>query len=139
MGLAHEIRNPLGIIKTATQLLHRRADLPESDKRHLEYVVSEVSRINDLITDFLDFAKPSAPMRSTQSARPLVDELAGFCAPAGQPPHRRAHRRSGPGATVYADARQLKQAGLNLIVNAIDAMPDGGHLTLGISRDGPTP
>lgn len=138
MGLAHEIRNPLGIIKTATQLLHRRADLPESDKRHLEYVVSEVSRINDLITDFLDFAKPSAPMRSTQSARPLVDELAGFCAPELASHHIDVRiDDQAPGATVYADARQLKQAGLNLIVNAIDAMPGGGHLTLGISRDGP--
>lgn len=138
MGLAHEIRNPLGIIKTATQLLHRRADLPESDKRHLEYVVSEVSRINDLITDFLDFAKPSAPMRSTQAARPLVDELAGFCTPE-LTSHNIEVRivDQAPNATVHADARQIKQAGLNLIVNAIDAMPDGGRLTLRISSDGP--
>ena len=136
MGLAHEIRNPLGIIKTATQLLHRRADLPETDKRHLQYVVSEVSRINDLITDFLDFAKPSAPLRTTQAARPLVDELAGFCAPelASHNIELRIDDQA-PGATLYADARQLKQAGLNLIVNAIDAMPDGGQLTLGIHRD----
>ncbi|WGK89530.1 sensor histidine kinase [Pseudomonas migulae] len=136
MGLAHEIRNPLGIIKTATQLLHRRADLPETDKRHLEYVVSEVSRINDLITDFLDFAKPSAPMRSTQLARPLVDELVGFCAPelASHNIDVQVEDQS-PTATLYADARQIKQAGLNLIVNAIDAMPDGGRLTLGISSD----
>ncbi len=81
MGLAHEIRNPLGIIKTATQLLHRRANLDETDKRHLEYVVSEVSRINELITDFLDFAKPSAPVRSVQPARPLVEDILGFCKP----------------------------------------------------------
>ncbi|MHC8324207.1 sensor histidine kinase [Pseudomonas sp. GB2N2] len=136
MGLAHEIRNPLGIIKTATQLLHRRADLPETDKRHLEYVVSEVSRINDLITEFLDFAKPSAPMRSTQLARPLVDELAGFCAPelASHNIDVRIDDRS-PAATIHADARQIKQAGLNLIVNAIDAMPDGGRLTLSISSE----
>jgi len=136
MGLAHEIRNPLGIIKTATQLLHRRADLPETDKRHLEYVVSEVSRINDLITDFLDFAKPSAPLRSTEPARMLVDELVGFCAPELASHHIEVHiDDQAPGATLYADARQLKQAGLNLIVNAIDAMPDGGQLTLGIRRD----
>ncbi|CRL50818.1 sensor histidine kinase [Pseudomonas sp. URMO17WK12:I11] len=136
MGLAHEIRNPLGIIKTATQLLHRRADLPETDKRHLEYVVSEVSRINDLITDFLDFAKPSAPMRSTQLARPLVDELIGFCAPELASHHIEVRiDDQAPTATLYADARQLKQAGLNLIVNAIDAMPEGGRLTVGIGSE----
>jgi len=136
MGLAHEIRNPLGIIKTATQLLHRRADLPAGDKRHLEYVISEVSRINDLITDFLDFAKPSAPMRSTQLARPLMEELIGFCEPE-LTLHKIDARvdDQAPGATLYADARQLKQACLNLILNAIDAMPEGGRLTLGIAQD----
>ena len=136
MGLAHEIRNPLGIIKTATQLLHRRADLGDNDKRHLEYVVSEVTRINDLITEFLDFAKPSAPVRCVQPARPLVEDILGFCKP-----ELESHRveacidDQAPDATLYADARQLKQACLNLIINAIDAMPDGGHLTVGIAQE----
>ena len=98
MGLAHEIRNPLGIIKTATQLLHRRADLPETDKRHLEYVISEVSRINDLITEFLDFAKPNPPLRVMQPARPLVEEILGFCAPELATHNIDAqHRRPGAG------------------------------------------
>jgi len=52
--------------------------LPEADKRHLEYVISEVSRINDLITEFLDFAKPNAPLRVLQPARALVEEILGF-------------------------------------------------------------
>ncbi|MGL5999703.1 MAG: ATP-binding protein [Pseudomonas proteolytica] len=135
MGLAHEIRNPLGIIKTATQLLHRRTDLPETDKRHLEYVVSEVSRINDLITDFLDFAKPSEPLRSQQLARPLVEDILGFCAPELASHAIDAHLDDqAPGATLYVDAKQFKQACLNLILNAIDAMPQGGRLTLSISR-----
>lgn len=133
MGLAHEIRNPLGIIKTATQLLHRRADLPETDKRHLEYVISEVSRINDLITEFLDFAKPSAPLRTVQAARPVVEDILGFCGPELSTHNIDAHiDDQAPGATIYADAKQLKQACLNLILNAIDAMPEGGRLTLGI-------
>ena len=136
MGLAHEIRNPLGIIQTATQLLHRRADLGDNDKRHLEYVVSEVTRINDLITEFLDFAKPSAPVRCVQPARPLVEDILGFCKPELES-HRVEARidDQAPGATLYADARQLKQACLNLIINAIDAMPDGGHLTVGIAQE----
>jgi signal transduction histidine kinase len=137
MGLAHEIRNPLGIIKTATQLLHRRADLPETDKRHLEYVISEVSRINDLITEFLDFAKPSAPLRTVQAARPVVEEILGFCGPELSTHNIDAHiDDQAPGATIYADAKQLKQACLNLILNAIDAMPGGGRLTLGIRSVG---
>ncbi|WP_339532077.1 sensor histidine kinase [Pseudomonas mucidolens] len=140
MGLAHEIRNPLGIIKTATQLLHRRADLPETDRRHLQYVISEVSRINDLITDFLDFAKPGTPLRSVQPARPLVEEILGFCAPELSSHSIDAQINDlAPGATLYADAKQIKQACLNLILNAIDAMPEGGRLTVGISRqDGNT-
>ncbi|MGC6373738.1 sensor histidine kinase [Pseudomonas sp. K2I15] len=137
MGLAHEIRNPLGIIKTATQLLHRRADLPETDKRHLEYVISEVSRINDLITEFLDFAKPSAPLRTVQAARPVVEEILGFCGPELSTHNIDAQiDDQAPGATIYADAKQLKQACLNLILNAIDAMPGGGRLTLGIHSVG---
>lgn len=137
MGLAHEIRNPLGIIKTATQLLHRRADLPETDKRHLEYVISEVSRINDLITEFLDFAKPSAPLRTVQAARPVVEEILGFCGPELSTHNIDAQiDDQAPGATIYADAKQLKQACLNLILNAIDAMPEGGRLTLGIHSVG---
>ena len=136
MGLAHEIRNPLGIIKTATQLLHRRADLGDNDKRHLEYVVSEVTRINDLITEFLDFAKPSAPVRCVQPARPLVEDILGFCKPELESHLVEARiDDQAPGATLYADARQLKQACLNLIINAIDAMPDGGHLTVGIAQE----
>ncbi|WP_338522819.1 ATP-binding protein [Pseudomonas batumici] len=136
MGLAHEIRNPLGIIKTATQLLHRRANLPETDKRHLEYVISEVSRINDLITEFLDFAKPSAPIRALYPARELAEEILGFCAPELATHNIDAQiDDQAPGATLYADSRQLKQACLNLILNAIDAMPKGGRLTLGIAKD----
>ncbi len=137
MGLAHEIRNPLGIIKTATQLLHRRVDLPDSDKRHLEYVINEVSRINELITEFLDFAKPNPPLRVQQAARPLVEEILGFCSPELTTHNIDAHiDDQAPGATLYADAKQLKQACLNLILNAIDAMPEGGRLTLRIRSQG---
>ncbi|MCF5076925.1 two-component sensor histidine kinase, partial [Pseudomonas syringae] len=112
---------------------------PEADKRHLEYVISEVSRINDLITEFLDFAKPNPPLRVVQPARPLVEEILGFCAPelASHSIEAQIDDQS-PGATIYADAKQLKQACLNLILNAIDAMPQGGRLTLGIRSEADT-
>jgi signal transduction histidine kinase len=133
MGLAHEIRNPLGIIKTATQLLHRRAGLAETDQRHLEYVISEVTRINELITEFLEFAKPGEPLCAEFEARAWLQQLLDFCGP-----ELASHQIEAlidepvPGVTLYADARLLQQACLNLVLNAIDAMPDGGTLRLGI-------
>lgn len=127
-GFAHEVRNPLGIIKTSAELLQNSPNLTAVETRRLGYVVDEVRRIDRLIRDFLAFAKP--PMRMSE-VRPgeLVTRVLDFC----QSELDRRHVEvvvddAAPEARVLGDPDQLIQACLNLVLNAVEAMdpgPDG--------------
>ena len=136
-GFAHEVRNPLGIIKTSTELIQRRAKLAEPDVGLLGYVIEEVQRIDLLIHEFLTFAKPAPSVLSRMSPRDVVDRALTFCAPefAARAVTAKLDDRA-PGAVINGDENQLFQALLNLILNAIDAMREGGTLSVVIEREG---
>lgn len=136
VGIAHEIRNPLGTIKTSTELVRRRDGLTASDGKLLGYVIDEVRRIDALIEEFLSFARPRAPILRTICMAKVIERIATFCEP-----ELSRHNvevsfddQSG-GALVQADEDHLFQAGLNLVLNAIDAMDGGGHLSVRITAD----
>ncbi|TDP46398.1 sensor histidine kinase [Zavarzinia compransoris] len=121
-GLAHEVRNPLGIIKTSAELLEASASLTEVERRRIGYVVDEVRRIDRLIRDFLAFARP--PQRQVEIAvHDLVTHVLGICQSEierlGVAVQVLDH--SG-GAKACVDFDQMIQAGLNLVLNALQAM-----------------
>ena len=121
-GLAHEVRNPLGIIKTSAELLQNSANLTEVETRRLGYVIDEVRRIDQLIRDFLAFARP--PQRMTELAPvDLVDRVLGSCQ--SEIEHQQVlvnvEDESG-GARIHVDRDQMIQACLNLVLNALQAM-----------------
>jgi signal transduction histidine kinase len=129
MVIAHEVRNPLGIIKTSSDLVRSRAKLGPKEEELLDYVTEEVHRIDNLLTEVLDFAHPKEPRRSVFLLRDLVDRIQGFVAP--------EMMRKGlsltiedkaAGATVSADRDQLYEAILNLVINSMDALQRGGHV-----------
>ena len=72
MVIAHEVRNPLGIIKTSSDLVRSRAKLGPKEEELLDYVTEEVHRIDNLLTEVLDFAHPKEPHRSILVLRDLV-------------------------------------------------------------------
>ncbi|MGO4735797.1 ATP-binding protein [Bosea sp. 2KB_26] len=130
MVIAHEVRNPLGIIKTSTEVVRNRAKLGVAEDRMLGYVIEEVRRIETLVRDFLDFAQPKAPSKTVFPFRAVIDRVASIAMP-----ELDRHGivldikdRSG-GGLISGDPDQLHQAGLNLVLNAIDAMPAGGVIT----------
>jgi two-component system, NtrC family, sensor histidine kinase HydH len=135
-GLAHEIRNPLGSIKGAAQFLQPlEGQKPDASTREfLDIIVEEVDRLNKIVSQFLDYARPyrgdQSPLDLNDVVRKTVNliekERSGSRVEIvmnlleGMPP-------------VRADAQQLRQVFLNLAINAFDAMAQGGRLHVSTS------
>jgi two-component system, NtrC family, sensor histidine kinase HydH len=132
-GLAHEIRNPLGAIKGAAQLL---APGPGGEpvreaSEFLDIIVEEANRLNRVVSQFLDYARPYAgkldPLDLNEVLRKTIQLLPPVTE--GAPPTE-TFLELGELPSVRGDAEQLRQVFLNLALNAVQAMPDGGKLTV---------
>jgi two-component system, NtrC family, sensor histidine kinase HydH len=120
-GLAHEIRNPLGAIKGAAQCLSPRERTGE-DAEFLQVIVEEVNRLNGVVSEFLDYARPMkqnfGPIDINQVVTRTIKLVQNEV-----PPHLTLEVQLGQELPVVdADAEQLKQVLLNLVQNAIQAM-----------------
>ena len=133
VGIAHEVRNPLGSILTSAELVMRRTQLSATDAKLLGYVVDEVRRIDAMINEFLVFARPRAPILAPVDPAMVIERVCTFCAPELARQDILVHVQNDlPGARIQADADHLHQVCLNLMLNAIDAMASGGRLTIRI-------
>lgn len=139
-GLAHEIRNPLGAIKGAVEILEEDYPAGHPKAEFYAIILKEVRRLNDVVTNFLSFARPVELRFAPLDLREVLTSLEGLIS--GQ---ARAHQvqiftsfHDGPGR-VMADAALLKQAFLNLMLNALEAMPAGGDLAIStrLAAEGP--
>lgn len=131
-GLAHELRNPLGTIRSSAELLAKR--LPEGDAVGRElagFITSETDRANSLMVRFLDFARP-VQLRRKPAA--LAESLDGAIAEIERrnPPHAvRVIKNYSPDLRpVDVDAELMRQVFVNLIANAVEATPAGGVVTV---------
>jgi signal transduction histidine kinase len=128
-GVAHEIRNPLGIISSTAELLRQRLDRYEPQDRLAQIIVEEANRLNEKVTEFLDFARPRVPNLQTCDLEKVLDRSLEFLQPEIDRLHIAVERRyAGDGQPQVADPDLLHQAFLNILLNAIQAMPHGGSL-----------
>jgi signal transduction histidine kinase len=136
-GLAHEVRNPLGSIEGAVQILGRR-DLPEDTREEFVQMASkEVVRLKGLLTHFLEFARPQQPRILASDCEMLlqsVAQLASETAKMAQVEIVVEAACSLPPASV--DPEQIRQVLLNLVINAVQAMPTAGQVKLRATQDG---
>src|SRR5256885_14142760 len=130
-GLAHEIRTPLGAIRGAAQYL-APAQLQGADGEILQIIVEEVNRLDGVVAQFLDYSRPfpSAASEKFQSTD-LNDVLwkTMKLIESSLPGNVLLELDLTPGLpALHADAEQLKQVFINLALNAVQAMPDGGQI-----------
>jgi signal transduction histidine kinase len=129
--ISHEIRNPLGIIKSSAALLKKKMTLLEPSNTVPDVIVEETDRLNAIITDFFNYAKP----RNLHLNRCRVDEVIQknltFLAPQVEDQgYRIASRIGNDLPEILADTALLYQAFLNILINAMQAMPEGGDISV---------
>ncbi|MBM4315254.1 MAG: HAMP domain-containing protein [Deltaproteobacteria bacterium] len=135
-GLAHEIKNPLAGIKGAMQVLQDAARITEEERAILSQAIHEVQRVEALLKNMLDFAKPPKPQLITVNINDIlgatVDTSIPYTSPAPESPKTiRVVKRFDPHLPmIMADPLVIQQAFLNLLMNARQAMPAGGTLTV---------
>jgi two-component system, NtrC family, nitrogen regulation sensor histidine kinase GlnL len=131
VGVAHEIRNPLGAIRGAVQLLAREL---HGEARYAEYtdvVVKEVDRVNRIIESLLDLGRPVQLRRVPLNPHQLLERVCLLTAAAAREARVTVLRRYDPSLPpILGDEDRLLQVFHNLVGNAIDAMRAGGRLTL---------
>jgi signal transduction histidine kinase len=133
-GMAHEIKNPLSAIKTFAEYLPEKYRDRAFREKFFKIVQSEIDRINTIVKELLEFAKPAPlqaqPVRVSQVLDETLTLLSNQTLKHGVEVQRAFLEN---GLTIHADPKQLKQMLLNLLLNSLEAMPHGGRLTLATS------
>jgi signal transduction histidine kinase len=135
-GVAHEVRNPLTAIKMLVELALRPRNPKPLDADDLRVIHREVARLERTVQTFLSFARLPAPERASCDLRGLVRQAADLVRARAEG-QRVALELGLPGEPVTAsvDAGQLSTVLVNLFLNALDAMPNGGRLEVGLAAE----
>jgi PAS domain S-box-containing protein len=134
--VAHEVRNPLGVIFNSLGSL-RRLVRPAGDARMLfDIVEEEAERLNRIVGDLLDFARPSTPELRPEQIGRVVEDAVGAALGQQETGIQLARELDAEVPPVTMDARLVRQAVLNVAVNAVQAMPRGGRITIRTRREG---
>jgi signal transduction histidine kinase len=138
-GLAHELRNPLMPIKILVQAASDQGNGAGLHGRDLAVIEQEITRLEQSIQDFLDFARPPEPEKTEFDLRPVVQQMLDLLSARADRQHVRLHGKlPDEVVAVVADRGQLRQVLVNLVLNALDALPEGGEIdvSLQVERTG---
>jgi len=130
-GLVHETKNPLNLIRGMAQMIGRRPDTPGDIRKTASNITEETDRVTGRLNQFLNYARPVQPEPQPVDLNGLVhsvfDVLAFDCEEKNV-----TLKATGPKVSIWADEGMLRQTLFNLLLNAVQAVPNGGHVTVQI-------
>ena len=134
--LAHEIRNPLAGISAATQMLGGKLEQTDPKHKYVGMILSEIERVEEIVKNLLDYSREGRPCMMRADLGSIIEKALGCF---GEDFERSRVcvdvRHDGAMPFVRCDAEQIERAFRSLIVNALDAMPQGGTLTIRTAHD----
>ena len=135
-GISHEIRNPLGIIRSSAELLKKKIAKIDPQNTFPDIIVEEANRLNSIVTDFINYAKPRNPIMAPCRIEEIIDKNLTFLeAQYKERGHviKKNYQDSLP--EIMADSAMLYQSFLNILINAMQSMPDGGRILVEVSSN----
>jgi signal transduction histidine kinase len=135
-SIAHEVRNPLAGMKGALEILRTDLLVKPRNREIVDELLGQIARLENLVRDLLTFARPSAVSPRPFDLHELLDRLLRMYEDQAEAARITIERSYGPGtARITADPQQMEQVFFNLLQNAIQAMEDGGTLTVTTAAD----
>ncbi|MEW6672568.1 MAG: ATP-binding protein [Thermodesulfobacteriota bacterium] len=136
-GISHEIRNPLGIIRSSSELLRKKMAALDPANTIPNVIVEETNRLNDIITDFINYAKPKKPNLIPCRVEDILEKnLRFFESQMKEQGYQVFRHYDNDSPEIMADSAMMYQAFLNILINAMQAMPQGGniHINVGLNE-----
>jgi len=128
-GISHEIRNPLGIIQSSAELLKKKMKKIDQSNTIPDIIIEESGRLNDIITDFLNFAKPKIPNIAPCNITEVIEKNLAFLSTEIEKTSISIKKEFDNNIPdIAADTDMLYQAFLNILINASQAMLSGGEI-----------
>ncbi|MFQ5905518.1 MAG: nitrogen regulation protein NR(II), partial [bacterium] len=136
--MAHEIRNPLASIRGSVETLASETDYEGDRRKLMDLVIKETDRLNVIIEHFLRFARTKTPSFRKVNLKKVIEEVAGLVETHPDFKENIELKTIVPegNSMVWGDPEQVKQVFLNLCLNSLNAMKEGGQLTIEVQKVG---
>jgi PAS domain S-box-containing protein len=136
-GVAHEVKNPINAIVVHLEVMRQKLNnVDPATRRHIDVISSEIRRLDRVVQTLVDFTRPVELRLSEMDLRKLVDDVTALASPEAERHNVHIERTATEPLPVRIDADLVKQALLNIVINGVQAMSEGGSLGVEARREG---